>query len=89
MSVAVMYIRVVRVTVKKPVMTMWVTMRLFQRYRFVMLVLVVFVMNMDVIVLHRLMKMLVLMMLSQMQPDTNPHESCCNQKIDRQFIPKN
>jgi hypothetical protein len=48
------------------------------------LVLVVLVMRMPALVLHRLVKMFVLVPLGQMWPQPQAHQGTCNDELDRE-----
>ena len=73
MSVAVVNIREMRVFVHHSRMTMPMVMRLAIVPVEIVRVLVVFVMDVLMTVLHRLMHVFVLMVLRQVQPDTPAH----------------
>lgn len=72
MGMSMMYVWIVRVAVHHSFMTMWMAVGLAQRRSLIMLVLMVFVVNVSMVVLDRFMLMLVLMSLSQVQPNANP-----------------
>ena len=81
MGMSMMYVWIVRVVVHHSFMTMWMAVGLAQRRELIMLVLMVFVVNVSMVVLDRFMLMLVLMSLSQVQPNTNPHQRGSDHKL--------
>lgn len=74
MPVPVVDVRKVRVPVRQNAMPMRVHMRLAPVPRKVMLVLVMRVVSMRMRVLERLMRVLVLVPFSNMQPDADGHQ---------------
>jgi hypothetical protein len=54
----------------------------------VVFVLVVCIMDVPVTMSHRLVHMLMVVMLGQMQPDSEPHQRPGGQKLRRQWITK-
>ena len=82
------YLRIVRVTVYHPFMTMRMAMGFAQRRPLIMLVLMVFVVSVSMVVLERFMPMLVLVSLSQVQPDASSHQDGGTQKLKCQTIPQ-
>ena len=73
MFVAVMEVRIVRMPVDEARMLVPVRMRLGPRIRS-MLVLVVRIMDMEMLMFHRLVDVLVHMLLGQMQPQADRHQ---------------
>ena len=86
---SMMYVWIVRVAVHHPFMTMWMAVGLAQRRSLIMLVHMMFVVNVSMIVLNRFMLMLVLMSLSQVQPNANPHQRGSDYKLISQTIAQN
>ncbi len=65
---------------------MWVSMGFAGWVVWAMLVLMVIVVDMAVVVGHRLMVVSVLVTFGQMQPDTNTHECGCQKEGDREAV---
>ena len=78
---SVMYVWVVVMAVYHSFMTMWMAVRFTQRRALFMVMLMVFVVNVSMIVLNGFMLMLVLVSLSQVQPNADSHQSGSNQKL--------
>ena len=76
-----MYVWIAVMAVYHSFMTMWMAVGLAQRGRFIMLVLMVFVVNVSMVVLNRFVQMLVLVPLSEMQPDADSHQRGSDHKL--------
>ena len=72
--------------VHQSLMTMRMTVRFIQRLARVMRVLMVFIVNVSVVMLDWFVHVLMLVPLSQVQPDTDSHQSSGNQELHRQTI---
>ena len=83
MSVSVVNIREMRMLVRDGDMTMPMIMRLVIVPVEIVRVLVVFVMDVPMSVLHRLMHVPVLMTLRQVKPDAPAHQARCQPKRQR------
>ena len=79
MLVAMMNVRVMRVTVAHFFVTMHVTVRLRQQL-WLLVMLMMFVMTMTMLVFQSMVHVFVLVPLSQMQPDADKHEPPGNAK---------
>jgi hypothetical protein len=73
MRMPMVNVRVVRVSVLQSFMAMGMRMRFTGRIARLMLVLVMFIMNVAVFVLNRLMDMSVFMTFGEVQPETGGH----------------
>jgi hypothetical protein len=78
MSVPVVQIGVVRMAVEEPRMRMTMRVQLAYRHARRMPVLVMCVMRMCVLVGERLVKMLVVVSLREVEPDADGHQSCAH-----------
>ena len=78
---AMVKVRVVRMPVPKPFMPVPMRMRL--RHRSVMGVLVMFVMDVPVFVLDRLVRMFMTVSLGQMKPEAERHKHAGNDQLSR------
>jgi heme/copper-type cytochrome/quinol oxidase subunit 2 len=78
---SMMYVWVVVMAMHHSFMTMRMAVGLAQWRELIMLVLMVFVVNVSMIVLNHFMLMLVRMSLSQVQPNTDSHQSSSNHKL--------
>jgi hypothetical protein len=83
---SMMYVWKVVMAVHHSFMTMWMAVGLAQRRRPIMLVLMVFVVNVSMIVLNHFMLMLVRVSLSQVQPNSNPHQCGSDHKLIGQTV---
>ena len=72
--VTMMQVGIMRMAVDEPMVAMRVRMRLFPIPLLSVLVLVVFVVHVDMVMLHRLVNMRVLVPLADMQPNAERHE---------------
>lgn len=77
----VMHVRDMRMLVLQPLMPMDVGMRLPPWIAGRVHMLMVFIMHVGMRVLHRLMNMLVLVMLGQVQPHTDTHQKSCPDQL--------
>ena len=84
MIVTMVDVRIVRVAMKYLSMYMTVAVGFLTKS-----VLVVFVVDVSVVMLQRLVPMYVRMSLGQMQPDAHPHERRGSQKRDCEVLPQN
>lgn len=82
MPVRVVHVGDVRVCVTHPLVTVQMGMRLAGRIVRCMDMLVVLIMHVWMDMLHRLVLMFVLVILSQMQPDTKAHQQACNNELN-------
>lgn len=86
MPVTVVQIRIVKMAVAQRSVHVRVRVRLCQGYAGVVSVLVVFVVVMLVLVLERLMDMLVLVALRDMEPHTSQHERATSRELDGEWL---
>jgi hypothetical protein len=76
MPMPMVQVRVVRVLVPHRRVVVPVSMGLASRLAIVMGVLVVFVVDVIVFVIHRLVSMLMIVAFGEVEPDADPHEHC-------------
>ena len=81
MSVPMMEVRVVRMPVREADVPMPMGVRFDGRIAGAMRVLMVLVVTMPVFMLHRLVNVLVLVPLGQMQPEAETHQSASNEQL--------
>lgn len=86
MRVAVVQVGIVRVAVDEPRVPVPVRVRLARRIVGAVRVPVVLVMHVRVLVLHRLVHMLVLVPLGEMEPDAEAHEPAGGEQLQRQRL---
>jgi hypothetical protein len=70
---SMMYVWIVVMAVYQSFMTMWMAVGLAQRHSVIMLMLMVFVVNVSMVVLNGFVQMLMLVSLSQVQPNADSH----------------
>ena len=85
MPVPVMQIRIMRMGMNHPLVTMPMRVRLDGRF-FVMAMLMVFVMHVGVFVLQRLVLMFMVMTFGKMQPDADRHQHACQGEFERRLF---
>jgi hypothetical protein len=83
MSVPVMEVRVVRMPVDQAVVPMPMTVRFAGRVAGAVRVLMMLVVPMPVFMVHRLVNVLVLVPLGQMQPEAEAHQTASNEQLQR------